>query len=350
MHSFNFSNNPMKDWHTNQNWLLLDPTVKGFFTQIVLSSSQTKPYGHITSNERRIKRIIGIPHVENISEDIFRNFEPRKGDLQKTLKLYFDTNETKGVSSAMLDGFSHLLGYEELTDNIDENINYKIQHSYNMWTNFLWDKKWKKQLETLMFIIDDSLIESFPELEGKQGDYFVPIAYNIGFQNNNPNVLNNNEKPKISKRTKKKEKIEVIPMEDIYFELDHYLEIKENCLPLIDYDLNEVLSFKKVFKSLVRPLTEEDKSTIWDFGISLISISNDKKDIARARAIMAKAMKNYGKEAAITAITKMSLIKEKQLNPHAYFLKLLDIDKKENEAIENKTKSKIGSNNTFVLL
>lgn len=347
MHSFNFSNNPIKDWHTDQNWLLLDPTVKGFFTQIVLSSSQTKPYGHITSNEKKIKKIIGIPHIEVYSEDLLSEFSPKKGDLQKTLKSYFDINETKGVSSAMLDGFSHLLGEEDL----GENINYKLQHNYNMWLNFLWEQKWKKQLKNLMFIIDDEMVSNFPELEGKNGDYFVPIAYNLGFQNNNPSVFNNNEKPNVAvKRSKKKEKIQIIPHEDIYFELDHYLEVKEDSLQFINYDLTDTLSYKHVYKSLVRPLTEEDKSTIWDFGISLISISNDKKDIARARSIMAKAMKNYGKEAAISAITKMSLIKEKQLNPHAYFLKLLDIDKKENEEIERKTKSKIGSNNTFVML
>lgn len=351
MHSFNFSNNPMKDWHTDQNWILLDPTVKGFFSQLVLSSSQTKPYGHITSNEKRIKKIIGIPHVEISSDDNLKNYEPKKNDLQKTLKTYFDTNELKGISAAMLESLAYSIGDEDL-DTENGNILYNIQHSYNIWVNFLWKHKWKTQLETVMKIIDEDLISEFPELEGKEGDYFIPIAYNIGFQKNNKSIPVQVEeiKTKTIKKSRKKEKIEIIEHEDIYFELDRDLEIKSEALKIINYDSISVFSFKNVYKALTKPLSEEDKTTIWDLGISLISLSKDKSDISKARGIMAKAMKTYGKEATISAITKMSLIKDKQLNPHAYFIKLLEIDKTENEEVERKTKSKLGSNNTLVML
>lgn len=347
MHEFNFSNNPIKDWFSDQNFILLDPTAKGFFSQLVLSSSQTRPYGHITSNEKRIKKIIGIPHIELKDKD-FSELKIKKNDTIKTLEHYFSDEQKKSLSIGMLESLSHIMGEDEF---LGKNEDFFFLHNnYNYWLNFLWKYKWKSQLETVMLVIDEELIKQFPELENKIGDYFIPIAYNIGFQQNNNNVIDVKRASAVKKSKKTKNKIEIIAQENIYFSISYDTEIKEEGLVMLDYDHEKLINFKHIHKSFHTPLNEKEKTTIWDLGVQLISTSNNDNDIKKSRSMMARAMKKYGKDETISAITKMSLVKEKQLDPYAYFIKLLEISKVENQKIDNKVSSKIGNEGSFVFL
>ena len=348
MKDFNFSNNPIKDWLSDQEWNFYDPTVKGFFSQLLLFSSQTRPYGHITSDERKLRKILGIPY-NNIDDHDFFNIEIKENDVSKTIKRYFEENKKTGITASMMCSLSHSMNEEEFSTDHHP----KIMQNYDFWTVYLWENKWKPELLKNISVIDDDMVSDMPELSSKIGDYFIPLGYHLGsfFSNNKISSKNSNEiKEKPKKRTRKVQSIPLIDAESLYCNIDDDNVFLIDSLNLFDFNVQDKLSFRSVFKALKMPLSEKEKETIWDLGISIVSVSKDKKDIERARGIIAKAMKNYGKEATIAAITKMSLVKDKQLNPHAYLIKLLELSKKETEDNNNIEKFKISQDAGYVIL
>lgn len=347
MNRFNFSNNPIKDWYSNKNWESLDATAKGFFTQLVLLASQTRPYGHFSSDEKKLKRLFGLPSRVFMDND-YDEYKEGKNDLTKTLKKYFDEKQDRfNLSIGMIESLAFSLGDLDFT--LTE---MDLMRNYDLWLNLLWEKKWKPSLlDDLVLVIDAELTTIFPELSDKMGDYFIPIAYHLGMSQNNKSVSNQEKTREKPKQTKKKEKVlTVVKSGNAYFNVASEDEIKEDLLMLDDLNYINIFNFKNVLKSLLTPLTDKEKETIWDLGIKLISSSDKESDLIKGRKLMARAMKEFGKEMTVSAITKMSLIKEKQLNPQAYFFKLLNIEKEELAKLENKKKANIGANNTYISL
>lgn len=346
MSKFNFSNNPLKDWHSDKNWNLLDATAKGFFAQIVLVASQTKPYGHFPSDEKKLKRLLGLPSKVFEKSD-YDSYVAGDNDISRALKKYFDEKSDRfNISSGMLEVIEYSIDKQNL--NIS---NEQIFRSYEAWLNYLWEHKWKPALSDLIFTIDAELTVEFPELCEKIGDYFVPIAYNIGMVHNNQTkeVQLKSEKTKKT-RTKKKEVIFIEP-EKLYLEYTSDFELSEDGLPFTLLDIEKHFNFKNVFKAFTVPLSEKEKHTIWDLGISLISGGSSNEQVTRKmQAVMAKALKEFGRDALMEAITKMSLIKEKQLNPQAYFFKLLRISREEEEKAKKQAESNIGVNRSLLRL
>lgn len=347
-YEFNFSNNPIKDWNSDQNWVLLDATAKGYFTQLVLTSSQTKPYGHFPNDEKKLKRMLGLPAKVFNKED-YDNYIGNQNETAKTLKKYFDANGNRfNLSVGMLESFEALMNEDK--SKITEQ---ELFCNYDLWLNYLWENKWKPSLFSELIVeIDAELTIHFPELCDKIGDYFIPIAYALGSVNNNANFFSENKKTiKTKEKVKSKEKtLPVVESEDLYFEISDDIEIKESGLTFLDFSINNVFTFKKVYKAFSIPLTEKEKHTIWDLGISLLADSNNKNSVKKAQAQMAKAMKDFGKEATVLAITKMSLTKDAKLNPTAYFFKLLNLEKENTEKVEADKNKNLGINNTLVCL
>lgn len=346
MSRFNFSNNPIKDWNSDQNWVLLDATSKGFFTQIVLLSSQSRPFGHFSSDEKKLKRLLGLPSrvfdIEDYKELIFDD----KKEISKTIKKYFDENSNRfNLPVGLLESLESMMGENELV--IEDR---KLFQHYDLWINFLWEYKWKPALSTLMLTIDAELTLEFPELNDKIGDYFIPIAYNLGEASSNNSKKTVIETKKVKKAVSKNKALPFIVEENAYFDLSCDHEIKEEGLFLIELNLLKSFDFKNSYKCFTRPLSEKDKNTIWDLGVSLISNSQDEEDIKKANKIMSKAIKEYGRELTIAVITKFSLSKEQKHNPQAYFFKLLKIEKAKEEKENQKGQMKVSANQTILAL
>lgn len=323
-----FSSNPIKDWSSANEWKTMDSTAKGFFSQLVLIASQNKPIGSISSDEKIWRKWLGLPAI-TFDDNDYDSFIP-SSSVEEELKKYFDKNKNANISSGMLIALESIWDKEEI---IFSSIK-KVRMEYDSWINYLWDTRWKPMLLAAMCKIDVNLIDQFPELNEKIGDYFIPIAYGLSNVNK---IVEKSLSETVKKTTKRRSKKDSLPN---IFETEVFQNINENDLShegllWLNHNNEPLQDIGKILKLWLKPISTEKRKTMWDLGISLLS--EGASDKAKAHGLINKLIKQYGEEKVSRAILDLS---RKPIPAYEAYGYLIAIIKTYNEGSEAEQKAR----------
>lgn len=323
-----FSSNPIKDWSSSNEWKSMDSTAKGFFSQLVLIASQNKPVGFLPADDKMWRKWLGLP-AKTFDENDYENFQP-SSNIENELKKYFDTNKNPSISCAMLDALESIWEQEEISFSSIK----KVRMEYDSWVNHLWDTRWKPMLLTAMHIIDVELVDQFPDLNDKIGNYFVPIAYGLSNVNKVVEKTLAETSKKITKRRSKKEALPSIFDIEAYNNIDNN-DVSYDGILWLDQTTDPLKDIGKVLKLWLKPISQEKRKTMWDLGISLLS--GNVSEEPKARAFISKLVKQHGEEKVSRAISDLA---RKPIAPIQAFGYLTSIIKSYTEGTEAEQKAR----------
>lgn len=317
MDDINVSFTPLKDWNSLPEWKAMDPTLKGFFSQLLLVASFNKPAGYIPDDDKLWRKWLGIPS-KTFDEQDYNNFEVEKSEVAKTIKKYFDTDNSKniGISSAMLEALESIWDEDESLPN-----KKKARLSYDSWINYLWCYQWKPALEKCLVKIDVKLRIQFEEFEGYEG-FFFPLAYSMANIGKEVSVMHKaQEKPK--KNTRKKGKKTSLPLPNI-------LEVEALTMDDIGYDgllwLNAdnspLTDLTKVLRVWRTPISSQKRKNIWDIGVACLE--NSPSNYGKARAFLGKMIKKFSEEKVSRTVAEMARKPSMGLDPYALFTTIIN--------------------------
>ena len=317
MDNINVSFTPLKDWNSLPEWKAMDPTLKGFFSQLLLIASFNKPVGYIPDDDKMWRKWLGIPN-KTFDEQDYEDFNVNQNDVAKTIKKYFDSDTSKsvGISSAMLDALESIWDED---DSFFKKRNARL--SYDSWINYLWIYQWKPALENCLVKIDVKLRIQFEEFEGYEG-YFFPLAYSMANIGKEVAVIHKNKEP-AKKNTRKKGKKVSLPLPNILeveaFTMD---DIGHDGLLWLNNDNSPLTDLNKVLRLWRTPISPQKRKNIWEIGVSCLESSPS--NYGKARAFLGKMIKKFSEEKVARTVAELARRPSMGLDPYALFTTIIN--------------------------
>lgn len=318
MDNINVSFTPLKDWNSNPEWKSMDPTLKGFFSQLLLVASFNKPAGYLPDDDKLWRKWLNLP-VKTFDDNDYDKFDVNQSDVAKTIKKYFDENTTKniGISSSMLEALESIWDEDDTSQSKKRNARI----SYDSWINYLWIYQWKPALEKCFVKIDVKLRIQFEEFEGYEG-FFFPLAYSMSNIGKGIKVEKTEQIKKPQKTRKKGAKTSLALPNILEIEAFTRDDIGYDGILWLNNDNTSLSDFSKVIKAWRTPLSSDKRKNIWDIGVSCLEDSPS--NYPKARRFLGKMIKDFSEEKVARTVAEMARSPTMALQPYAIFRTIIN--------------------------
>ena len=262
-------------------WQAMDSASRGFHIQLLIYAAQKRPgraLGTLNGRDPYIRKIIGAGRT-----------------LAAKRKIV-----TPEMAQAMLTTL-----YQGDPENIPENLTGQERDPIDA----MWEDIWRPALLETWTVIDEELCEEHPELTKHIGDWFHPVARDLG----------QTRKPETATGTKNTAKTKA----------------RKTAAPAQTGEGLDLSAWHDEANSMQlwsRVPDAEERNTIWEVGVRELAGNGDSTDRSRARALISKLIRTHGETQVAAAIGNLAARIRKPANPSAFLVQLLKNQEEGSEA------------------
>lgn len=283
-------------WLGDPQWQHATWAVKGLQAQLWLLAAQRTPAGTLPDDDKWLRKALNIPTPSAASR-------AKKAVLEAAAALPSSKRKTKKTTPSVSEKIqSDPLDWTEAHGRVldalfEGKISEDLQDAQQeAWLDHLWINHWKHQLFEGWERITENLIETRPELKRGLGGWYHPLADllskgGMGQQVQSP--------AKASPKAKSAKGVVIIEKP-----FDHQNQIKPEAKKVLVPWWGS-LDEARLLQLWTVPLSKDDRSQMWEVGIS--QLAGGGRTEVQARGFLSKMVKLHGEIAVHQAIQKLAM-------------------------------------------